>query len=87
VNVTVPPDNEYVPTFGTSRVVATQFGAFVPGAHKRVDDAVSVTPFGAESLVKRFTIWLAPTKPVVVFKVATDNAGGVTVGVIVELAY
>jgi hypothetical protein len=48
---------------------------------------VNVTPLGAVSLVNKFTLWLAPTTPVVVFAVATEAPGGVTVGVIVEDLY
>ena len=76
-----------MPTFETSTVVDTQFGALVPGAHKRVDDAVNVTPLGVVSLVNKFTLCATPTTPVVVLGEAVDGDGGVTVGVIVELAY
>ena len=76
-----------MPTFGTSTVVETQFGALVPGAHKRADDAVNVTPLGVVSLVNKFTLWLAPTTPEVVFAIAAEAPGGVTVGVIDEELY
>jgi hypothetical protein len=56
VNVTVPFDNVYVPTFGTSRVVATQFGALTPEAHRRVEFDVNDTPAGVESLARRSTL-------------------------------
>ena len=72
---------------GTSTVVETQFGAETPGEHKRVELAVNVTPLGVVSLLNRFTLWLAPTTPEVVFAIAAEAPGGVTVGVIVEELY
>ena len=87
VNVTVPFTSAYVPTFGTSTAVETQFGAFTPGAHNFVELEFNVTPFGVVSFVNRFTLCAAPTTPLVMFGFATAAAGGVTVGVIVELAY
>ena len=48
---------------------------------------MNVTPLGVVSLVNKFALWLAPTMPVVVFAVATEAPGGVTVGVIVEAPY
>jgi hypothetical protein len=84
VNVTVPAESVYVPTFATVTVVATQFGALVPGAQRRVELAVKVTPLGARSLLNRSELCTAPTTPDVTFAVADDAGGGVTVGVIVD---
>jgi hypothetical protein len=81
MNVTVPFDNEYVPTFATLTVVDTQSGALVPGEHNLVDEEVNVAPTGAESLTKRSTLWEAPTMPMVESEVAADAPGGLTDGV------
>jgi hypothetical protein len=87
VNVTVPFDNVYVPTFGTSTDMDAQLGAFVPEAHNRVEFAIRVTPFGTMSFARRSTLCVAPTTSKLVFAIAADAPGGVTVGVIVEDAY
>ena len=66
-----------------------QFGAVcaVAGLQSLALDAVKVTPAGVVSLANRSIISAAPAIPEVVSGTATDGAGAVTVGVIVEMDF